>query len=105
MLVGADGGIRMLPVSTGTTRLSLMKDSRALPTSSGAAGFSFITKRRAEERSPGSTYYANFISGRAIHVAGRATSNMTRPATAASFPMFAAREVSRFAKGRHYRAV
>jgi peptidoglycan hydrolase-like protein with peptidoglycan-binding domain len=95
MLVGADGAIRVLPVSTGSDK-EFMDQGRMSVAYTPRGRFVVYDKSFGWENGElGSVYYANYISGGvAIH------GYLSVPTTPAShgcirIPMFAAREVSR----------
>lgn len=95
MLVGEDGAIRVLPVSTGNDK-SFMDQGQTSVAYTPRGRFVVYDKTFGWENGDlGSVYYANYISGGvAIH------GYLTVPTTPAShgcirIPMFAAREVSR----------
>jgi peptidoglycan hydrolase-like protein with peptidoglycan-binding domain len=98
MLVNDDGGVRVLPTSTGTGK-PFMDDGQTSVAYTPRGRFIVYDKGVGWESGPlGSVYYANYISGGvAIHGArnvpiGPASHGCIR------IPMFAAREVSKLMK-------
>lgn len=95
MLVGEDGAIRVLPVSTGSDKQFLDQGQMSVAYTPRGRFVVYDKTYGWENGDLGSVYYANYISGGvAIH------GYLTVPTTPAShgcirIPMFAAREVSR----------
>ena len=95
MLVGEDGTIRVLPVSTGNDKQFLDQGQMSVAYTPRGRFVVYDKTYGWENGDLGSIYYANYISGGvAIH------GYLTVPTTPAShgcirIPMFAAREVSR----------
>ena len=95
MLVGEDGGIRVLPVSTGSDKQFLDQGQMSVAYTPRGRFVVYDKTYGWENGDLGSVYYANYISGGvAIH------GYLTVPTTPGShgcirIPMFAAREVSR----------
>ena len=95
MLVGEDGGIRVLPVSTGNDKEFMDQGQMSIAYTPRGRFVVYDKTYGWENGDLGSVYYANYISGGvAIH------GYLSVPTTPAShgcirIPMFAAREVSR----------
>ncbi len=98
LIVGQDGGVRMLPVSTGTDK-TFFYDGQTSIAYTPRGRFVIYEKGVGWENNvPGSMYYPNYISGGiAIH---GSYSVPIQPAShgCIRIPMFAAREVSRLLK-------
>jgi L,D-transpeptidase catalytic domain/Putative peptidoglycan binding domain len=95
MLVGEDGGVRVLPVSTGNDKQFMDQGQMSVAYTPRGRFVVYDKTYGWENGDLGSVYYANYISGGvAIH------GYLNVPTTPAShgcirIPMFAAREVSR----------
>jgi peptidoglycan hydrolase-like protein with peptidoglycan-binding domain len=95
MLVGEDGALRVLPVSTGSDKPFMDQGQTSVAYTPRGRFVVYDKSYGWENGDLGSVYYANYISGGvAIH------GYLTVPTTPAShgcirIPMFAAREVSR----------
>jgi hypothetical protein len=95
MLIGEEGGVRVLPVSTGSDKPFMDQGQMSVAYTPRGRFVVYDKTYGWENGDLGSVYYANYISGGvAIH------GYLTVPTTPAShgcirIPMFAAREVSR----------
>jgi N-acetylmuramoyl-L-alanine amidase len=98
MIVGEDGGVRVLPVSTGNNKTFTDEGQESIAYTPRGRFQVYYKEKGWQSGSLGSTYYANFISGGvAIH---GARSVPSEPAShgCIRIPMFAAREVSQLLK-------
>jgi peptidoglycan hydrolase-like protein with peptidoglycan-binding domain len=98
MLVGEDGSVRVLPVSTGNNQTFIDEGQESIAYTPRGRFLVYYKERGWKSGSLGSTFYANFISGGvAIH---GSRSVPERPAShgCIRIPMFSAREVSRILK-------
>lgn len=98
LIVDEDGGVRVLPVSTGNGKEFFYEGQTSVAYTPRGRFLVYEKGVGWEDNVPGSMYYANYISGGiAIH------GSYNVPATPAShgcirIPMFAAREVSKLLK-------
>jgi peptidoglycan hydrolase-like protein with peptidoglycan-binding domain len=98
MMVGEDGGVKVLPVSTGSNK-AFMDDGQESIAYTPRGRFLVYEKDVGWQSGPlGSTYYANFISGGVAIHGSRNVPNEPASHGCIRVPMFAAREVSKVLK-------
>ena len=97
-MVGEDGGVKVLPVSTGSNK-AFMDDGQESIAYTPRGRFLVYEKDVGWQSGPlGSTYYANFISGGVAIHGSRNVPNEPASHGCIRVPMFAAREVSKVLK-------
>jgi len=98
MLVGEDGGIRMLPVSTGNNKPFVDEGQESLAYTPRGRFLVYYKETGWKSGSLGRTYYANFISGGVAIHGSRSVPSEPASHGCIRVPMFAAREVSKLLK-------
>jgi peptidoglycan hydrolase-like protein with peptidoglycan-binding domain len=95
MLVKNDGGVRVLPVSTGNNATFVDEGQQSIAYTPRGRFLVYAKDIGWKTASLGSTYYANFISGGVAIHGSRNVPNEPASHGCIRIPMFAAREVSR----------
>ena len=98
MLVNEDGGLRVLPVSTGNNRTFTYEGQESIAYTPRGRFLVYYKETGWKSGSLGRTYYANFISGGVAIHGSRSVPNEPASHGCIRVPMFAAREVSRLLK-------
>jgi peptidoglycan hydrolase-like protein with peptidoglycan-binding domain len=95
MLVNEDGGIKMLPVSTGNNQTFTDAGQESIAYTPRGRFLVYYKETGWKSGSLGRTYYANFISGGVAIHGSRSVPNEPASHGCIRVPMFAAREVSK----------
>ena len=98
MLVNEDGGIKMLPVSTGNNKTFTDEGQESIAYTPRGRFLVYYKESGWKSGSLGRTYYANFISGGVAIHGSRSVPNEPASHGCIRVPMFAAREVSKLLK-------
>lgn len=98
MLVSDDGGIRLLPVSTGNNKTFMDEGQESIAYTPRGRFLVYEKEVGWQTGSLGSTYYANFISGGVAIHGSRNVPDEPAGHGCIRIPMFAAREVSKLLK-------
>ena len=98
MLVNDDGGVRVLPVSTGNNQTFMDEGQESVAYTPRGRFLVYYKETGWKSGSLGRTYYANFISGGVAIHGSRSVPNEPASHGCIRVPMFAAREVSRLLK-------
>jgi N-acetylmuramoyl-L-alanine amidase len=95
MLVNDDGGVRVLPVSTGNNQTFTDEGQESIAYTPRGRFLVYYKETGWKSGSLGRTYYANFISGGVAIHGSRSVPNEPASHGCIRVPMFAAREVSK----------
>jgi N-acetylmuramoyl-L-alanine amidase len=98
MLVSEDGGVKVLPVSTGNNKTFIDEGQESVAYTPRGRFLIYYKETGWKSGSLGRTYYANFISGGVAIHGSRSVPNEPASHGCIRVPMFAAREVSRLLK-------
>ena len=98
MLVDEDGGVRVLPVSTGNNQTFMDEGQESVAYTPRGRFLVYYKETGWKSGSLGRTYYANFISGGVAIHGSRSVPNEPASHGCIRVPMFAAREVSKLLK-------
>ena len=98
MLVNEDGGVRVLPVSTGNNKTFMDEGQESVAYTPRGRFLVYYKETGWQSGSLGRTYYANFISGGVAIHGSRSVPNGPASHGCIRVPMFAAREVSKLLK-------
>jgi len=95
MLVSEDGGVRVLPVSTGNNKAFMDEGRESVAYTPRGRFLVYYKETGWQSGSLGRTYYANFISGGVAIHGSRSVPNEPASHGCIRVPMFAARKVSK----------
>lgn len=95
MLVNDDGGVRVLPTSTGNNKTFTDEGQESIAYTPRGRFLVYYKETGWKSGSLGRTYYANFISGGVAIHGSRSVPNEPASHGCIRVPMFAAREVSK----------
>ena len=98
ILVHEDGGVRVLPVSTGNNQTFMDEGQESVAYTPRGRFLVYHKETGWKSGSLGRTYYANFISGGVAIHGSRSVPNEPASHGCIRVPMFAAREVSKLLK-------
>lgn len=98
MLVNEDGGVRVLPVSTGNNKTFMDEGQESVAYTPRGRFLVYDKETGWKSGSLGRTYYANFISGGVAIHGSRSVPNEPASHGCIRVPMFAARKVSKLLK-------